>query len=381
MDDTTLTTVTIISLLLAWAMAIVSWQRVRAERRRSEARLATLMSEMGRDGWSGAERGRRSFASAELPTPRQDRAATRMAEPGVRAASDGEVRAYGLVHAPAAPPAGAPHRRASGTSVERRRIPQGGAGHARRPDPRIEPPEPEPPSSFAAPSAMARRRPGRRPIAAPGPHLPFDEPPPRARRDRIPHPLSADEEAWRGAPRRDVRRGLASRSLSTLWRAVLAPKPPARTRWGHRVAACVGAAVLVAGAALAERTLLQRDGAGPPVELLSLDHHRQGDYLAVSGSLRNPRGGRDRQKLSVSATVYDRTGAVIGTGQTPLPVAGLPPGGETGFTISLPDADLIDRYRVSFMEDRSKLPHVDRRRPLAAAPTAARTGSPAASPQ
>lgn len=367
MDDTTLTTVTIISLLLAWAMAIVSWQRVRAERRRSEARLATLMSELG-----------------------------------VRAGSDGETRAYGLVHAPAAPPAGAPHGRAPGASVERRRIPQGGAGRGRRPDPRIEPPEPAP-SSFAAPSAMARRRPGRRPIAAPGPHLPFDEPPPRARRDRIPHPSAADEEAawraaprrrsaggptafspggeeaaWRAAPRRNVRRGLASRSLSTLWRAVLAPKPPTRTRWGHRVAACAGAAVLVAGAALAERTLLQRDGAGPPVELLSLDHRRQGDYLAVSGSLRNPRGGRDRQKLSVSATVYDRTGAIIGTGQTPLPVAGLPPGGETGFTISLPDADLIDRYRVSFMEDRSKLPHVDRRRPPAAAPTAARTGSPAA---
>ena len=406
MDDTTLTTVTIISLLLAWAMAIVSWQRVRAERRRSDARLATLMSEMGQDGWSGAERGRRSFASAELPTRRQDRAATRMAEPGVRAAADGEVRAYGLVHAPAAPPAGAPHGRAPGPSVERRRFAQGGAGHARRPDPRAARPEPARPSSFAAPSAMVPRRPGRRPIAAPGPHLPFDEPPLRARRDRIPHPLAADEEAawraaprrrsaggptafspggeepaWHGAPRRNVRRGLASRSLSSLWRAVLAPKPPARTRWGHRVAACAGAAVLVAGAALAERTLLQRDGAGPPVELLSLDHRRQGDYLAVSGSLRNPRGGRDRQKLSVSATVYDRAGAIIGTGQTPLPVAGLPPGGETGFTISLPDADLIDRYRVSFMEDRSKLPHVDRRRPPAAAPTAARTGSPAADPQ
>ena len=360
MDDTTLTTVTIISLLLAWAMAIVSWQRVRAERRRSDAKLATLMSEMGREGWSGAEQSRRSFA----------------------------------------PPARAARSGAPGTSVERRRIPQGGAGHGRRPDPRIEPREPAPPSSFAAPSAMARRRPGRRPIAAPGPHLPFDEPPPQARRDRIPHPLAADEEAawrgaprrdvrrgptafppsgeeaaWRGIPRRNVRRGLASRLLSTLWRAALAPKPPTRTRWGHRVAACAGAAVLVAGAALAERTLLHRDGAGPPVELLSLDHRRQGDYLAVSGSLRNPRGGRDRQKLSVSATVYDRTGAVIGTGQTPLPVAGLPPGGETGFTISLPDADLIDRYRVSFMEDRSKLPHVDRRRPPAAA--AARTESPA----
>ena len=63
--DTTLATVTIISLLLAWAMAIVTRQRLRAERRRSDARLADLMVELARpDGRAGGP------ADAELP-PRE----------------------------------------------------------------------------------------------------------------------------------------------------------------------------------------------------------------------------------------------------------------------------------------------------------------------
>ena len=44
--DATLAVVAIVSLLLAWAMAIVSWQRVRAERRRSDSRVAALMAEL-----------------------------------------------------------------------------------------------------------------------------------------------------------------------------------------------------------------------------------------------------------------------------------------------------------------------------------------------
>ena len=294
--DATLATVTVISLLLAWAMAIVTWQRIRAERRLSEARLATLAAEI--------------------------------------------------------------------------------AGH---PAGRLEPMEPpERPWPVAAPASMAGRPSPRRRRAPAEPRLPFAPPAPsRAGRHDIPHWTGTGDEAARhgaerrhGATRRDLARGLAARSLSYLRGAVLAPMPPARTHWLHRVAAVAIATVLVAGVSLGELAPLHRDGAAVPVELLSLDHLRQGDYLAVSGSLRNPPGGKGRERLSVSATVFDRTGAVIGTGQTPLPVAVLPPGGETAFTISLPDADLIDRYRVSFMEDRSRLPHVDRRGTDAATPAA-----------
>ena len=270
--DTTLATVTIISLLLAWAMALVTRQRLRAERRRSDARLADLMAEFARaDGRAGGA------ADAELPH------------------LNGGERAPRRVADDAVPPA-----------------PAAGAGSSPR-------------------------------------------------------------------------------------RAGLAPIPPASTHWSRGSAAVAVATLLVAGIYFTERTTLSRvgvhlaeriplpgvgvhlagrtpllrTGADLPVELLSLDHRRQGDYLAVSGSLRNPSGGRGRSKLSVAATAFDRSGAIVGTGQAPLPVEALPAGDETAFTISLPDADLISRYRVSFMEDQSELPHVDRRGSDAAMPAAA----------
>ena len=103
-------------------------------------------------------------------------------------------------------------------------------------------------------------------------------------------------------------------------------------------------------------------GTPDPVELLSLAHARQGDYLAITGSLRNPSRGIAHGQLSVTAIVFDRDGNVVGTGQTPLPMAVLPPGGETPFSISLPDADQINRYRISFRQGQTSVPHVDRRR-------------------
>lgn len=278
--DATLATVTIIALLLAWAMAIVAWQRIRAERRQADARVADLMAE--------------------------------------------------LASKPAAP-------------VARIRW------HTRR-------------WTQAARAVVTGRPLQPRPAAADGPRRP------RAAPDRRPAypPASPDDVRRRpGAGGRRPRPGAAGgppprRPAAYVRRAAPAP---ARARWGHRLAAVAVATILVAGVSLADRTLLDPNGwtAAPPVELLSLDHHRQGDYLAVSGSLRNPPGGRTRTKLSIAATVFDRTGAVIGAGQTPLPVAALAPGSETAFTISLPDADRIDRYRVSFMEDRARLDHVDRR--------------------
>ncbi|MCH7746549.1 MAG: hypothetical protein IH939_00490 [Acidobacteria bacterium] len=104
-------------------------------------------------------------------------------------------------------------------------------------------------------------------------------------------------------------------------------------------------------------------GTPGPVELLSLTHAREGEYLAITGSIRNPSDGIERGQLSVTATVFDRDGTVVGTAQTPLPVAVLAPGRETPFTISLPDADRINRYRISFMEGQTSVPHIDRRRP------------------
>ena len=290
--DATLATVTIISLLLAWAMAIVTWQRIRAERRRSDARVADLVAELERD-------------------------------PGSRAARVG--------------------RR------ERRRPIAGPAAMA------------EPPTRWGRHAPVELR-------------LPFTarDRTPEAR-DETPHSTEGGGPAWHGlTARAGFPQGLPTLPRLNLWQAVTEPAPPTQPPWGHRLAAVAVGTVLVAGVSLTTHMLAYRDRTAPakPVELLSLDHRRQGDYLAVSGSLRNPPGGKERAKLSITATVFDRSGTVIGTGQTPLPVAVLPPGGETAFTISLPDADLINRYRVSFMEDHSSLPHVDRRQSEAPAEAA-----------
>ena len=282
--DATLVVVAIVSLLLAWAMALVSWQRVRTERRRSAALMAEL---------------------AELPVLRG-----RPMEPPEHA---------GSMESRAATAGGSPAR---------------GRAHL------------EPRLPFAAPD--------------------WGRPDP----DRGAPPASSrPERAGGDAEGGDAPRGVPP--LSHLRRAVLATMPSAQARWGHGAVAVAVATVLVTVVTLAERTPLPADGAAAPVELLSLDHRRRGDYLAVTGSLRNPPDGRARTRLSITATAFDRTGAIVGTGQTPLPVEALPPGEETAFDISLPDADLISRYRVSFMEGQSGLPHVDRRGSDAATPAAA----------
>ena len=107
-----------------------------------------------------------------------------------------------------------------------------------------------------------------------------------------------------------------------------------------------------------------------PVELLSLAHARQGEYLAISGTVRNPADGMEHGRLSVMATVFDEDGTQIGTGQTPLPVRALAPGTQTPFTISMPDADRINRYRISFAQDQTRVPHIDRRQMADATPLA-----------
>lgn len=134
----------------------------------------------------------------------------------------------------------------------------------------------------------------------------------------------------------------------------------------RRVLATVGAAAVVLAAVsfamLSNSTPIEPGvGTPQPVELLSLSHAREGEYLAITGSIRNPQAGIERAQLSVAATVFDRDGTVVGMGQTPLPVTVLAPGGETPFAISLPDADLINRYRISFMQGQTSVPHVDRR--------------------
>lgn len=253
--DVALFTVTVISLVMAFAMGIVTWRLLREERRRSDARVASLM--------------------AELEQSRAGR-----------------------------PASASPTRRA------------------------------------AAPSATARA-----PVASR-----HTTPPPRARVDRDTLAVPATRTAIGGGST-----GLFARATDAA---------PAAHRW--LVATGAVALVLAAGVvgALWPSSVPGADtGTAVPVELLSLVHSRDGDYLAITGSVRNPSDGIERAQMSVAATVFDGAGEVVGAGQTPLPVGVLEPGSETPFQISLPDADRINRYRISFMQAQTSVPHVDRREP------------------
>ena len=363
--DTTLGPVTIISLLLACAMAIVTRQRLGAERRRSDARLAELTAGLARPG------GRAGSPADAEPPPRGLFA-------GVAAPGEGPMEPRvrpGQVAAPAAT-AGGPSPRIRRESVAPR-LPFAAPDRQRWGGDTVE---------RSAGAGGDRERRCAEDGVVPGA--------PAGGAGRLRRGNGADSRRIGWAPR--GAEGDDGRAGSPPWRWGLARIPPPPTHRVHRAAAVVVATILVAGVCLTERAPLSRvgpylaertpvpgvgaylagltpaprAGADLPVELLSLDHRRQGDYLAVSGWLRNPPGGRERSRLSIAATVFDRAGAVIGTGQTPLPAAVLPAGEETAFTISLPSADRIGRYRVSFMEDRSRLPHVDRRGPKAGAPAA-----------
>jgi hypothetical protein len=59
--------------------------------------------------------------------------------------------------------------------------------------------------------------------------------------------------------------------------------------------------------------------------------------------------------------VFSKDGAYIASERAPVAVAALAPGAEAPFVVALPDADSVDRYRVSFRTDDHIVPHVDRR--------------------
>jgi hypothetical protein len=59
--------------------------------------------------------------------------------------------------------------------------------------------------------------------------------------------------------------------------------------------------------------------------------------------------------------VFTRDGAFLASGRSALAVPVLAPGAETAFVVTVPNANEIGRYRVSFRSDDRVIPHVDRR--------------------
>lgn len=100
-----------------------------------------------------------------------------------------------------------------------------------------------------------------------------------------------------------------------------------------------------------------------PLELLALTHERENDRLVVRGTVRNPGRGAVPVHLAAVVLLFNGDGGFITSGRADMNTAGLTPGGTTPFVVTVPNAEGVGRYRVSFRSDDRVVPHVDRRQP------------------
>lgn len=146
--------------------------------------------------------------------------------------------------------------------------------------------------------------------------------------------------------------------------------PPSSSGWPRLASAMGGAAMVLTVAILAAILASHSRAADPasgaaavqrlPVELVALGHERSGSLLSITGTVRNPEASSATDDLSVVALAFDRAGAQVATGRSPLDRASLSPGEASSFTISIPAHD-VSRYRISFLTGGTTVPHVDRR--------------------
>jgi hypothetical protein len=98
-----------------------------------------------------------------------------------------------------------------------------------------------------------------------------------------------------------------------------------------------------------------------PLELVALGHDRDGDRLTVRGIVRNPVSGPALDRVTAVVLVYKEDGGFVSSGRAAVDSTMLGPGGETAFTVTVPVASQIGRYRVSFRTEDRVIPHIDRR--------------------
>ena len=102
-------------------------------------------------------------------------------------------------------------------------------------------------------------------------------------------------------------------------------------------------------------------GPNSPLELVSLNHARQNDKLAVSGLVRNPASGKPVERLSAVVFLFDRTGTFVTSSRAHVDFLRLAAGDETPFVVTIDAPPSVARYRVSFRTDEGVVPHIDRR--------------------
>ncbi len=98
-----------------------------------------------------------------------------------------------------------------------------------------------------------------------------------------------------------------------------------------------------------------------PLELVALDHEREGDRLIIRGVIRNPTTGASIDHLTAVVLLLNADGDVITRGRASVEADALLPGRETRFIVAVPNSGDVGRFRISFRTDDRVVPHVDRR--------------------
>ncbi len=106
---------------------------------------------------------------------------------------------------------------------------------------------------------------------------------------------------------------------------------------------------------------MARAAAQAPLELIALEHDRDGDRFIVLGIVRNPAAAAI-DGLAAAVSTFNRDGGLIATRQSTVAAARLAPGAETPFVVIIPAAGAdIERYHLSFRTAAGLVPHLDRR--------------------
>jgi len=69
----------------------------------------------------------------------------------------------------------------------------------------------------------------------------------------------------------------------------------------------------------------------------------------------------EMDRLTAVVALFNQDGNVVSTTRTAVASPALIPGGESTFSVTVPDAQDVARYRVSFRSDERVIAHVDRR--------------------
>ena len=166
-------------------------------------------------------------------------------------------------------------------------------------------------------------------------------------------PLQAGEMFRAGAPDRSGSRLAAVLAVGSLAVATSLALVVATSRGGQSIAERVAV----------QTRIPPRSAEAVPLELVALDHARQGDRITIRGVVRNPPEGANVEQLAAVVYLFNSEGGFVGNGRAPIDVPALAPGARSSFVVTVAEAANVGRYRVSFRAGERVVPHVDRRNP------------------